>query len=128
MEGRWSPLWRVQTDFYNLFADIHCWQGADFGIFEQAATLHHRAVAIHPFENGNGRWARLLANIWLKQHKEPNTNWPDAEIVSTESLIRQGYIATLKEADKHNLKPLIGLHERYSATAVNHTESDPDKT
>jgi fido (protein-threonine AMPylation protein) len=23
----------------------------------------HEAVRIHPFENGNGRWARLLANM-----------------------------------------------------------------
>ena len=34
---------------------------------EQAAMLHHQAVAIHPFENGNGRWSGLLANIWLRR-------------------------------------------------------------
>ena len=40
---------------------------------EQAVLLHHRAVQIHPFENGNGRWSRLLANIWLKKHAHPIT-------------------------------------------------------
>ncbi len=128
LEGAWSPLWRVQTDFYNLFADIQCWQESDFGILEQAAILHHRAVAIHPFENGNGRWARLLANIWLKQHATTITVWPEAEIFSSESSIRQEYIAALREADKHNLKPLMSLHERYIASATTHTETESDET
>jgi len=122
------PLWQVQTKFYNLFADIHYWQEPDIPLIEQGATLHYRAVAIHPFENGNGRWARLLANIWLKQHKEPITNWPETGIYSTESPIRQEYIASLKEADQHNIEPLIALHKQYSATAANHTETESDET
>ena len=117
LQGTWSPLWRVQTDFHNLFADIHCWQEPDMPMLEQVATLHYRAVAIHPFENGNGRWARLLANIWLKQHGVSITVWPEAGISSSQSSIRQEYIATLQEADQHNLKPLIDLHERYCDTS-----------
>lgn len=114
LDGDWSPLWRVQTDFHNLFADVHYWQESDMAIMEQAATLHYRGVKVHPFENGNGRWARMIANIWLKLHGESIASWPDAEI-SVESSIRQEYIAALKEADQHNTGPLIALHERYAA-------------
>ncbi|MBI4208502.1 MAG: Fic family protein [Deltaproteobacteria bacterium] len=38
---------------------------------ELSARLHHRLVWIHPFENGNGRWARLIMNIHLKKYNLP---------------------------------------------------------
>jgi len=34
-------------------------------IVEKAAIFHHRFVAIHPFDDGNGRLARLLMNLIL---------------------------------------------------------------
>jgi hypothetical protein len=40
-------------------------------VIATAAEFHHRAVWVHPFEDGNGRWAKLLANIWLMQHDQP---------------------------------------------------------
>jgi fido (protein-threonine AMPylation protein) len=32
---------------------------------EIAARIHHRLVFIHPFENGNGRFSRLIADRFL---------------------------------------------------------------
>ena len=38
---------------------LRFWEtNATFDLLEQAMLLHHRAVQIHPFENGNGRWSR----------------------------------------------------------------------
>jgi Fic-DOC domain mobile mystery protein B len=86
-------------------------QGID--LLEQAVWLHHRAVQIHPFKNGNGRWARLLANIWLRLHNHPPTEWPE-EAVGAESVIRADYIAAIKLADEGDYGPLMELHKGYT--------------
>ena len=83
-------------------------------VIETAAEFHHRAVWVHPFEDGNGRWARLLANIWLMQHDQPVTIWPSTDLRDTESPIRGEYIAAMKQADLRNYGPLIDLHKKFS--------------
>ena len=108
-----SPAWRVQEDLYNLFEALHCWKTPDMPLVEQAATLHYRAVKIHPFENGNGRWARLLTNIWLRQRQHEIVRWPETNLFDGTSQIRTEYIHCLKQADQYNLQPLIDLHKRY---------------
>jgi fido (protein-threonine AMPylation protein) len=80
---------------------------------EQAAVIHYRAVHIHPFHNGNGRWSRLLANVWLRRHGLPMIEWPEPEIGHVESGIRTEYIAAIRTADEGNLQPLKELHIRF---------------
>jgi Fic-DOC domain mobile mystery protein B len=109
-----SPAWRIQTDLHDLLADLHCWEDSNMPLVEQAATLHYRAVHIHPFENGNGRWARLLANIWLKQHGTAITVWPEEGITAGTSSIREKYIEALHAADQCDMSLLIELHEEYA--------------
>jgi fido (protein-threonine AMPylation protein) len=62
----------VSTELKKLVDDINFWhEHKVFGdSFEIAARIHHRAVFIHPFFNGNGRWARMLANIYLAKNKK----------------------------------------------------------
>lgn len=48
-------------------------------MIDDAALLHYRAVKIHPFPNGNGRWSRMLANVWLRKHGAKPTVWPPSE-------------------------------------------------
>lgn len=83
-------------------------------VIATAAEFHHRAVWAHPFEDGNGRWARLLSNIWLMQHDQPVTIWPATDLRDTESPIRGEYIAAMKQADLRNYGPLIDLHKKFS--------------
>lgn len=109
-----SPAWRIGTDLHGLLEDLRCWAESDMPLVEQAATLHYRAVHIHPFENGNGRWARLLANIWLKQHGGAVTVWPEEGITAGTSPIRGQYIEALKAADQSDMSRLIELHNRYA--------------
>ncbi len=109
-----SPAWQIQTDLHSLLEDLRYWEDSNMPQQEQAATLHYRAVKIHPFENGNGRWARLLASIWLKQHGHPITRWPEEGITDATSPIREKYIEALKCADQGDLSSLIELHRAYS--------------
>lgn len=108
------PAWRIQTDLHNLAEDLRCWSSPAMPWVEQAATLHYRAVKIHPFLNGNGRWARLLANIWLKLHGAPLTLWPESGVSGGTSPIRGQYIQALKSADQDDLSLLIGLHAKHA--------------
>ncbi|MFR5943165.1 MAG: Fic family protein [Parabacteroides merdae] len=38
---------------------------------ELAALFHYRYIRIHPFEDGNGRIARLMVNFILTRHDYP---------------------------------------------------------
>ena len=75
--------------------------------------LHHRAVHIHPFPNGNGRWSRMLASIWLWLHDHPPTHWPE-ETLGVESVARSECLAAIRAADDGDYGPLIELHRRHT--------------
>jgi Fic-DOC domain mobile mystery protein B len=105
--------WRlISQQVFNLTQDLPVWGSSGMSLIEMATRLHHRAVCIHPFMNGNGRWARLLANIWLGLHKSPIILWPE-ETIGQESSIRKDYIKALKTADAGDYGPLLDLHSRY---------------
>jgi len=107
------PFHRIDVDLKNLVDDLEFWrEKGEMDTMEQVARLHHRAVFIHPFINGNGRWSRLLANIFQKQSTDKVTIWPE-ETVGNASIIRDEYLAAVRSADKGDYKPLIALHRRY---------------
>lgn len=108
------PSYQVETSLYNLFDDLAFWRDkTEMDLIEQTTRLHHRAVQIHPFLNGNGRWSRMLANIYLQQQGAPLTMWPDETIGET-SIMRGDYLAAMKAADQGDYEPLLAMHHRYS--------------
>ena len=74
---------------------------------EMAVRFHHRLVCIHPFPNGNGRHARLMADIFIENvlHGSPFT-WGKRDL-SSPSKNRGRYINALQEADNGNYIPLL---------------------
>lgn len=108
------PCYQVRQEFHTLCEDLATWRQFDHDLVEQAVRLHFRAVRIHPFLNGNGRWARMLANILLKQNRSPIIEWPET-VIGSESIIRNEYIAAIKEAERGDEEPLIALHRRFLA-------------
>ena len=109
------PHHQIDAHLQALLDDLIYWRDKSKLPFpEQAARLHHRAVQIHPFQNGNGRWARMLANIWLRQQSHPITAWPD-QTIGQVSTIRKEYIEAIQAADAGEYVLLIAMHERFQA-------------
>jgi len=102
----------VSTEIKKLVDDLEFWhENKSFEVVEIASRLHHRAVHIHPFLNGNGRWSRMLANIYLKQNGLQPTKWNE-NLLSKENPHRDDYINALKRADEGDYSVLIGMQGR----------------
>ena len=111
--GQVGIAWHlVPEQILSLTLDLPRWGNSGMSLLEQAAQLHYRAVWIHPFENGNGRWARLLANIWLRRHEAPLVVWPE-DMSQQESPIRNDYLEALNAADNGDFSSLLELHRQY---------------
>ncbi len=57
------------TDLVNWYNEEE--RKGELSPIELAALLHYRYIRIHPFEDGNGRIARLLVNYVLHRHGYP---------------------------------------------------------
>ncbi len=70
---------------------------------ELAALFHYRYIRIHPFEDGNGRIARLMVNYILLRH-----GWP---MIVIRSKKKQEYLEALHQTDLVvGAVPSIGAH------------------
>lgn len=70
-------------------------------VLVRSAFIHHAFAQIHPFQDGNGRIARLLASfVLIKEGLFPLTIDRDE---------RTSYITALECADTHNYQPLIDI-------------------
>ena len=76
----------------------------------EAAWLHHRFVQIHPFEDGNGRTARLLMSYVFAKHAEPSPVFAAAE--------KQAYFRVLQAADRGDLQPFVELLDEKATRAL----------
>jgi Fic-DOC domain mobile mystery protein B len=107
------PPQQIEQLLADLLLRLPYWKDEPW--FTQAAMLHHEAVRIHPFINGNGRWSRMLTNIWLRRNGQPPTLWPEAT-VGAASEIRKTYLGAIKAADEGEYGPLTALHEQFATT------------
>jgi Fic-DOC domain mobile mystery protein B len=103
--------YQVPSALKELADDIEFWdKHKTFDIHETAARIHHKAVQIHPFQNGNGRWSRMLANIYLRQHGSMPVKWQE-DLLAKENPKRDEYIQALKAADNGDYSTLIEMHK-----------------
>ena len=101
----------VSTELKKLVDDIAYWdKHQTYDVAETVARIHHRAVQIHPFQNGNGRWSRMLANIYLRQNGLMPVKWQE-DALAKENPKRVQYIQALKMADDGNYNALIEMHK-----------------
>jgi Fic-DOC domain mobile mystery protein B len=99
--------YQIRETLVALLGDARYWiEHATFEPDELAIRFHHRLVLIHPFANGNGRHARLMADVFLERQGRPVFTWGGADIVRAGDF-RRGYIDALRAADKNDLEPLL---------------------
>ena len=103
---------QIDVELKKLSDDLKYWLEQNIDTIEISARLHHRLVYIHPFNNGNGRWARLIVNLFLIEHLNSYLDFPEDELLLT-TKIRKAYIEALREADNLDYRPLIDLHKKY---------------
>ena len=87
-----------------MMADLVQWYNDESGkkelaAIELAALLHYRYIRIHPFDDGNGRVARLLVNYVLYYNDLPPI------IIKTAD--KKNYLRALQQADAGDLQAFI---------------------
>lgn len=99
VEFQYCPPLQVQSEMERLlkFHTKHEEDGVPGEI--SAAWLHHRFTQIHPFQDGNGRMARIMSSIVLLK----NRLYPLVVLRGD----REQYIKKLRQADAGDLRPLI---------------------
>jgi Fic family protein len=92
-----------------------------------AALAHFGLISIHPFEDGNGRTARLLADMILQQ-----TDWSNEGMVSVSEAIlqrQQDYYDVLYQTQSENFRskidatPFVSFHTEVLCAAAANLES-----
>jgi Fic-DOC domain mobile mystery protein B len=99
---------RIPEGMRVLLDDAHYWdQHATYPVPEIAVRLHHRMVVIHPWPNGNGRHARLLADLLVAARRAPALTWGANLSLVSPGMIRDRYLAALKAADQGDYAALL---------------------
>ena len=94
---------------YNLLDTTKYWiTNKTYDPIEIAIRFKHELVSIHCFPNGNGRHARLCADILIYQLTgQEGFSWGSHNNLYQESEIRSEYITALKLADTGDYRKLI---------------------
>jgi Fic-DOC domain mobile mystery protein B len=103
------PFYEVPAALRQLLDDTNaCIEHQTYPPDEIAVRFHHRLVQIHAFPNGNGRHARLMADLLVMRLGGARFSW-GRESLRDPSTLRQRYIAALQDADNHNIGPLLAF-------------------
>jgi len=92
---------QIPTQLRNLLDDVRYWIDHEtYPPMELALRFHHRLVYIHPFANGNGRFARIIADALLRRVLgEAPVDWTGGHDLQQMGARRERYIAALRAAD-----------------------------
>lgn len=98
----------IAAEVKKLCDDVHYQLAhATFPDDEVAIRFHHRLVWIHPFPNGNGRHARLMADLLIIQLGHQPFSWGLNRSLSNPTPIRKHYIESLQLADRGDYSRLL---------------------
>ena len=91
----------LMSDLVDWYNDAE--KSGKFTPIELAAIFHYRYIRIHPFEDGNGRIARLMVNYILTRHNYP--------MIVVRSRKKKEYLEALHRTDLTvGAAPSLGAH------------------
>lgn len=107
------PWYQIPGELKKLLDDVKYWISEEtYPMDEIAARFHHRLVVIHPFPNGNGRWARVMADCLLFVLGHEPFSWGmklDKKALDKHGVARERYIHALQMADGKNYQELLSF-------------------
>jgi hypothetical protein len=104
----YCPPIHVDSEIDRLLEIYNSYGGKDPIIV--AAWLHHRFTQIHPYQDGNGRLARVIVTMVLVQH--------ELLPVVLDRDIRTEYIASLERADGGDIDGLVRIFAGLERNAI----------
>ena len=97
----------IRERLMTLFGDVRYWiENNTYSPDEISVRFHHRLVLIHPFPNGNGRHARLLADVLAIKLGRHAFTWGSTNLVK-EGEARNKYLEVIRTADNGDIQPLL---------------------
>ncbi len=103
----WEVL-RLTEGIYHAFADARARLQYDtYSLHEVAVRLHHQLVRVHPWPNGSGRHARLMADVLVQSRDGAELTWGARADLVTTGQLRIQYIAALLKADAGDFGTLL---------------------
>jgi Fic-DOC domain mobile mystery protein B len=101
--------WLIPVELRRLLDDCKAWiRFNSYPPDEIAVRFHHRLVQIHPFPNGNGRHARLMADLLVMRLGCERFSW-GRESLRDPGAARARYIDALRAADRHDVSQLLAF-------------------
>ena len=91
----------LMTDLISWYREAE--ESGQYSLAELCALFHYRYIRIHPFEDGNGRIARLMMNFILLRHHYP--------MIVVKSADKENYLRALSQCDGFTgTAPSAGAH------------------
>jgi Fic-DOC domain mobile mystery protein B len=101
------PFREIRERLVALFDDVRYWiENSTYSLDEISVRFHHRLVLIHAFPNGNGRHARLIADVLALKLGRPEFTWGSVNLVK-EGEARDKYLEAIRTADNGDIQPLL---------------------
>jgi Fic-DOC domain mobile mystery protein B len=100
----------IITELHQLLGDALYWlEHKTYPISDLAVIFHHRLVKIHLFPNGNGRHARMCADVIVAKFNGEKLSWGGNLDLTRPDDLRTRYIAALRDADTGYYQPLLAF-------------------